>query len=345
MSQQKVSDPNECCQGPEKKAPLKVLNLCISDSGAGAFSLSHALNKFPDVESISLRTSNSWVNYPAMAEARVYGKEGCKQLVEAADVVIFHSAVRPFFDAFSLDKEVMKTKRKFLYFHGSDCRNNGVAIMEDAREVMGNYEVLLSTPDLLERVPAGFWLPVARDFDAISAKYGMADRDRNAMANWGAFKKKTVLAHAPTNVELKGSPVFYKIITELIDTVEDVDFLSIKDVPWDTCLRMLSQVNILYDQFILGGYGMISVEAAVFGVACFCNLAPRVCDVIEKESGLPQPFIQWNNEDELRTQSFMLAQEPELQRKFGALANQYCRKMHDDINVAERFMRILEKTA
>jgi hypothetical protein len=338
-----LSNENEA--GLEKKAPLKVLNLCISDSGAGAYSLSHALNKRSDVESISLRTSNSWVNYPAMAEARVYGKEGCKKLVEAADVVIFHSAVRPFFDAFNLDKEILKAKRKFLYFHGSDCRNNGLAIMEDAREVMGAYEILLSTPDLLDRVPNGFWLPVARDFDAIHANYAATPKDRAALENWGAFKKKTVLAHAPTNVELKGSPVFYKIITEVIDTIENVDFLSIKDVPWDTCLRMLTQVNVLYDQFILGGYGMISVEASVFGAACFCNLAPRVCDVMEKESGLPQPFIQWNNEDELRTQSFMLAQEPDLQHKFGAMTTQYCRKMHDDVNVAERFMRILEKTA
>jgi hypothetical protein len=127
--------------------------------------------------------------------------------------------------------------------------------------------------------------------------------------------------------------------------LENVEYLGIKDVPWDTCLRMLSGVNVLYDQFLLGGYGLISVEASVFGAACFCKLTPKVCEVMEKESGLKQPFIQWLDEDELRTQSFMLAQEPKLQLKFGDLAQQYCRRMHDDVAVAKRFMRILEKTA
>jgi hypothetical protein len=64
--------------------------------------------------------------------------------------------------------------------------------------------------------------------------------------------------------------------------------------------------------------------------------------MMEKESGLPQPFIQWLDQDELRTQSFMLVQEPKLQRKFGDMAQAYCRKMHDDLNVAERFMKIVE---
>ena len=323
---------------------LKILNLSVGDQAGAGYSLSHAFNKREDVQSISLRTSNNWLNYPAMAEARVYGKDGCKKLVEAADVVIFHSAVRPFFDAFGLDREAMRAKKKFLYFHGSDCRNSGLAIMKDAREVMGDYEILLSTPDLLQIIPAGFWLPVARDFDAIKEKYGLATRDKSALDNWGALVQKTVFAHAPTNLELKGSPVFYKILTELIDTIESVEFLSIKDVPWDTCLRMLSEVNVLYDQFLTGAYGMISVEASVFGAASFCKLAPGVCSVMEEESGLKQPFIQWLDEDELRTQSFMLAQEPKLQRKFGALVQAYCQKMHDDVNVAQRFMRILEKT-
>ena len=114
---------NKPMLGSERKL-LKVLNLSVGDHAGAGYALSHALNKHGDVQSISLRTSNNWLNYPAMGEARVYGKEGCKKLIEAADVVIFHSAVRPFFDAFGLDREVMKTKKKFLYFHGSECRNN-----------------------------------------------------------------------------------------------------------------------------------------------------------------------------------------------------------------------------
>ena len=76
---------------------MRILNLCITDSAAGAYSLSHALNKVPGIQSINLRTSNSWTNYPTIAEIKNYGKEPCKTMIEASDVIIFHSAVRPFF--------------------------------------------------------------------------------------------------------------------------------------------------------------------------------------------------------------------------------------------------------
>jgi hypothetical protein len=89
---------------------------------------------------------------------------------------------------------------------------------------------------------------------------------------------------------------------------------------------------------------MISVEAAIFGAAVFCTLAPKVCDIITKESGLPQPFIQWKDQDELRTQSFMIVQESKLQLKFGKMAYDYCQKMHDDLNVAKRFMKLLDES-
>jgi hypothetical protein len=321
---------------------MRILNLCISDSGAGAYSLSHALNKVPGIQSINLRTSNSWVNYPTIAEIRNYGKEGCKAMIEASDVIIFHSTVRPFFSAFNLDKDKVKHKKLFLYFHGSECRNFGPAILKDTAEIIGgNYGILISSPDLLPLVPDAFWMPVARDFATLKRKYDMDARDSKALKSWKGAIKKTVIAHAPTNEELKGSPVFYKIITELVDNFTDLEFLSIRDVPWDTCMRMLSDVSILYDQYILGGYGMISVEAAMFGAAVFCKLNPAVADYMHKESGLPQPFIQWIDEDELRTQSFMLVQDKKLQRKFGGMARVYCQKMHDSPNVAFRFLKHL----
>ena len=207
----------------------------------------------------------------------------------------------------------------------------------------GAYDILVSTPDLLPLVPDGFWLPVARDFATLKRKYAMDARDQRALKLWKGAVKRTVVSHAPTNTELKGSATFYKIITELVDNFPDLEFQSIRDVPWDTCMRMLSSVSILYDQYILGGYGMISVEASIFEAAVFCKLDPEVARHMERESGLPQPFIQWIDDDELRTQSFMLVQDQKLQRKFGGMARVYCQKMHDDPNVAFRFLKHLGK--
>ncbi len=331
---------------PIANSKLKVLNLSTQDMAGAGYCLSHALNKLGDVQSINLRTSNNYINYPSMTEARYYGKDGCKKIVEDADVVIFHSAVRPFFDAFQLDREKLKEKRKFVYFHGSDCRNYGEQTIKDAKDVMGDFEILVSTPDLLAHVPKenSHWMPVARDFQAIKTKYGDNALDMAAIKGWAELKRRTVLGHAPTNLQLKGSATFYKIITEVIETLDDVEFLSIKDLPWDSCLRLLRTVNVLYDQHVIGSYGMVAVEASIFGAAVFCKLKPDVAVFLEREAGLKQPFIQWIDEDELRTQSFILAENVDAQKEFAAKTEEFCHRLHDDINVASRFMRILERT-
>ncbi len=331
---------------PPEKTKLKVLNLSTQDMAGAGYSLSHALNKLGDVQSINLRTSNNYLNYPTMAEARFYGKEGCKKIVEDADVVVFHTAVRPFFDAFGLDREKMREKNKFVYFHGSELRNYGEQILKDAKDVLGDFQILVSTPDLLGYVPKenSHWLPVARDFQAIKTIYGENALDQAALKGWAELKRKTVLGHAPTNLQLKGSALFYEIITEVNETLEDVDFQGIRDLPWDSCLRLLRNVNILYDQNVIGSYGMIAVEASIFEAAVFCKLKPDVSAFIEKEAGLKQPFIQWIDKDELRTQSFIIAQDKQLQQEFGKKTYEFCHRLHDDINVASRFMRILERT-
>lgn len=328
-----------------KGETLKVVNVCIQDFAAGAYGLSHALNKMPGVESVAIRTSNNYINYPAMAEARMYGPEGCKRIIESADAVVFHSAVRPFFTAYKLDPEVMKKKRLFLYLHGSECRNYGQQLLTDAFDCLGNFQALLSTPDLLSMVPDGSWMPVARDFNQIRRLYGKDLADLRALKAFDADIKKVLLTHAPTNEATKGSPVFYSVITEMLDNLTNIEFQAVQAQPWDSCLRILAKTNILYDQWRLGAYGMVAVEASIFGAAIFCCLDPKVAEFMAKESGLPQPFIQWQNIDELRTQSYMLAQDTKLQQRFGKMALQYCKKMHDDPNVARRFLALLKGNA
>jgi len=346
IEKQEVLDLKAPSVPPPDNSKLKVLNLSTQDMAGAGYCLSHALNKLGDVQSINLRTSNNYINYPSIAEARFYGKEGCKKIVEDADVVVFHTAVRPFFDAFELDREKLKGKRKFVYFHGSECRNMGEQILKDAKDVMGDFEILVSTPDLLTHVPEenSHWMPVARDFQTIKAKYGDNPLDVAALRDWAELNKKTVLGHAPTNLQLKGSATFYKVITEVVETLEGVEFLSIKNLPWDSCLRHLRDVNVLYDQHVIGSYGMVAVEASVFGAAVFCKLKPDVAAFLEREAGVKQPFIQWIDEDELRTQSFMLAQDLKLQQEFGRKTQEFCHRLHDDVNVALRFMKVLERT-
>jgi len=321
---------------------MKIMNLSFADSAGAAFSLAHALNKREGISSINLRANNNYINYPTIAAIRDYTEIGCRQLVHNADTVVFHTAIKPFYTALHLDQKQMKDKKKLLYFHGSDCRNYGKQIIEQADEMMGDYEVLVSTPDLLEIVPQAHWMPCVRSFSEISKRYGLCNQDKKALKAFGGGKTKIVLGHAPTNIERKGSTLFFRIITEIMQNFPHCEFAAIKNMPWTSCLRELSRCNILYDQYVTGAYGMVSVEAAIFKTAVFCRLEPKVHAMMEAESGLHQPFIQWETDDDLRTQSFMLVDNVKLQKKFGKMAYDYCKRIHDEKPVTDRFLKIVD---
>lgn len=323
---------------------MKIVNLSFADSAGAAWALSHALNKADGVQSINLRANNNYINYPSLAEMRTYGEAGCKAIIEKADVVVFHTAILPFYQALKLDPEKMKDKRLMLYFHGSDLRNYGDAIIKQADEILIHYDTLVSTPDLLRITPKATWMPVARSFAEILAKYRPTKRDQVALEAFGAIKKRVILGHAPTNEEIKGTSQFLGPITDVVKDVEYAEYEQIKSLPWDSCLRRLSTIDVYYDQAILGSYGLAAVEASIFEAAIFCRIDPDVAEIMYKESECPQPFIQWESPEDLREKSLGLVGSEKLRQRFGKLANTYCRAMHDDGAVARRFLRLVRGT-
>lgn len=312
-------------------------------AGSG-YTLSHALNKVPGIRAINLRSSNNYIDYPSIAEMRFYKEDQCRKMIEQADVIIFHTAINPYLSAFHLTKEHMAKKKKLLYFHGSDCRHYGTQIVAQADEIFGKgaYEVLVSTPDLLSIVPQAVWMPVARSFSEMHKQYALCNQDTRALKAFGGDVDKLVLAHAPTNPEIKGSELFFKVITELITAYKNAEFLPIQNMSHDQAMRAIAKADLFFDQHKLGAYGLAAVEASIFNEAIFVRLDAPVIEVMERESGLKNPFIQWVDDDQLRERAATLCEHPKLIGKFGKLTSEYCRKMHDELPVAQRFLKVVE---
>jgi len=312
-------------------------------AGSG-YTLSHALNKVPGIQSINLRSSNNYIDYPSIAEMRFYKEEQCRKMIEQADVIVFHTAINPYISAFHLTKEVLAKKKKLLYFHGSDCRHYGTQIIAQADELFGKdaYKVLVSTPDLQSIVPEAVWMPVARSFSEMYKQYALCNQDTRALQSFGASVDKIVLAHAPTNPEVKGSQLFFKVITELITAYKNAEFLPIQNMSHDQAMRAIARSDIFFDQHKLGAYGLAAVEASIFKEAIFVRLDAPVIEAMERESGLKNPFIQWIDEDQLRERAATLCEHPKLIRRFGTKTYEYCKKMHDELPVAQRFLKVVE---
>jgi hypothetical protein len=274
---------------------------------------------------------------------RDYGSEATVNLIKKADVVVFHTAIRPFFQALNMKPETLKDKEKFLYFHGSDCRNFSESICTQADEYLIDYKILVSTPDLKTFVPEAFWMPVCRDFRNIRERFLLSARDKRALSKFGV-KPRLIFTHAPTNPELKGSQIFYRAITDVVQAFKDVEYRPIRNLPWDSCMREMSRCDVYFDQCILGAYGMAAVEASIFKKPVVCLLSEEVTKAMNEESGLPQPFIQFNGEKDLQEKAFMMVNPKtgaKIRKGFGDMAYRYSKKMHDARPCAERFLKIV----
>jgi len=327
---------------------LKILNLCFHDFGGGAYTLSHAINKHTKHHAINLRSTSDYLQFPTLASMKNHTVSGCRRIIEKADVVIYHTAVLPYFKGFALQPKVMAKKKNILFFHGSEMRSAGTDIMKEADEVLGDYTLMVSTPDLLLTAPRpAHWIPTARSFSEIKRAFGYCNQDRRALRSFGVPRERVVFTHAPTHEATKGSPVIYKVITQMIKMLPHVSFVTIRHQPWANVLRTLSEVDVLFDsntpEDLPGGYGNISVEASVFKVPSISRLSNKLIGVIKQETGLKSPFITFNGEDDLTGKVWRLADDAKLRRIFGEMCHDYCKAVHDEKPVVDKFMRVVEE--
>lgn len=316
---------------------MKILNLTFGDSAGAAYTLSHAINKHTMHQAINIRTNDSYINYPTFANMRDYTQPTINKIVENSDAIVFHSAVKPYFQGLKLTKKMLKGKTIILYFHGSDLRGFGADILKQANHYFGEYTTFVSTPDLLEYAPNASWMPVCRSFIEISEKYSLSPRDKTALNSFGVAKTVINIAHAPTNEAVKGSEMFYRVVTQIVKANPNITYVPIKGHSWDSCLRMISQVDIFLDQAKLGAYGTAAVEASIFKIPTLCLIDETVGKHIQQLTGLDQPFITFTDENDLAEKLFTLSHRPDLRNMFGEKQFEYCRKVHDEKPVVERF--------
>lgn len=325
---------------------MRIVNLSFQDFAGAAYTLSHAINKCSKHQAINLRSTNNYLNYPAIAQMRDYDAQLCRKMIYAADVIVFHSAVRPFYEGLNLQPAKLKEKKKLLYLHGSELRAVGKQLEEQAEIWMGNYQIVVSTPDLLLISPEDAkWLPVARSFSEIRRRYRVDRRDRKALESFGVPKKNVTLCHATTSEQKRGSNLFYKVATEVIKSLPYVNFLSIQRQPWDSCLRLLSTVDVYFDMnpSFVSAYGMSAVEVSMFKAAIINKMTSEVIAIMKREYDLDSPFITFTGEKDLTDKVFRLAEDPSLRSMFGQMAYKYCKTVHDEKPVTQRFLEIIEE--
>jgi glycosyltransferase involved in cell wall biosynthesis len=122
--------------------------------------------------------------------------------------------------------------------------------------------VFVSTPDLLDDVPHAHLLPVVVDVDGWASSAPVMERE------------VPVVVHAPSRAALKGSDHVDHALTALVGEGL-VEYQRLDAVPREQVREAIRGADIVVDQFGIGTYGVLAVEALAAGRVVVAHVAER----------------------------------------------------------------------
>ncbi len=196
---------------------------------------------------------------------------------------------RAFGDDFAADAALLRGNgiEVGLVFHGSDVRDparharthrwspfanasdpttarlqaNRDRLMDLVRAFEG--PLFVTTPDLLEDVPGSVLLPLSVDVEV-----WRTDAPPR-------FDRTPVVLHAPSNAALKGSgavdPLLRRLEAEGVLTYHRLEGVPPRDIP-----AAVAAADVVLDQFSLGAYGVMAVQAMAAGRLVLAHVTPQV---------------------------------------------------------------------
>ncbi|MGK2898620.1 MAG: glycosyltransferase [Burkholderiaceae bacterium] len=287
-----------------------------SDTGGQGARIAKAFRRHaPGWNVRAMHPSANYLGYPADLP---WDKDEAQRLYDAADVVHHQNQLHGY-QMFERGHTPA-----VMHHHGSRLRNNAVEVRREARSI--GAVSMVSTVDLLQCAPAGAaWLPSPFELDELAA-YRRPRR-----------KGPLVIAHAPTNREIKSTDVVIAAV-ERLQASYDVELDLIEGVPWKVCLDRKGRADILVDQLVLG-YGNNAIEAMAMSIPVVCGIAdPQVRSRAQATWGA-DPFyaaavddLQWRLEELIRS--------TELREEYGARGRAHVERFHAAADVVEQLKAV-----
>jgi glycosyltransferase involved in cell wall biosynthesis len=228
-----------------------------------------------------------------------------------------------------------------LVFHGSEIRNprahaarNRWSPFRDPGEsltarLQQKYDELhplvvafdgpkfVSTPDLLDDVPDAHWLPVVIDIQQWHQGGEVLTRDL------------PVVLHAPSNSALKGSAAIDDVLRSLGQRGL-IEYLRVSGIAPEDMPALIDRSDVVLDQFALGSYGAMAVQALAAGRVVIGHVTESVRSRIPR----PVPIVEATPEDVAAVLLDVLA-DVDRARAISAESVGFARALHDGRVAAE----------
>lgn len=142
---------------------------------------------------------------------------------------------------------------------------------------------------------------------------------------------RVVVAHAPTDRELKGTGDIVAAVDRLRDRGLRIEFDLIEGVGHAAALARLRRADVVVDQLRLGWYGVVAVEAMALGKPVVAHVRPDLTRQLDD----PPPIVPATGADvEARLEE--LVRDPVLRGRLGAEGRAYVERVHACDRIADQ---------
>jgi hypothetical protein len=184
---------------------------------------------------------------------------------------------------------------------------------EMVHEALAGFDgpVLVSTPDLLDHVPAAAWLPIV---------VGPASFLPTPPALTG---RRPIVAHAPSSGWLKGSE-WVDPVLQRMDREGLLTYRRLQNLPPSMVPSLLREVDVVVDQVVLGNPGVLAAQAMAAGRLVLAHLPERV----RRRFPDPPPVVEATPAT-IESVLLSVIENPEHYSQIAARGVGFARKYHD----------------
>jgi len=310
----------------------------INDPAGTAIQFCKAINRHSShtarLITLETRYTHSWEKDLHIPDLGPDGMEEVAILMREADIFHFHMTCdenQPFGP--HLPADFMKGKAIVHHHHGHhDFRSDPGSFQKKYKD-LGRTNLLVSTPDLMKKLPEAQWLPNLVPIN-----------EPLFTPMWGRFDDPGQLkvCHSPTRKDLKNTDEFLAAVKILNKRRVLLNVDMIDDVPNDECLARKRRCHVLFDH-MQGYYGVSSLEGLSQGVAVIAGLDHWNKARVTEFAGTDDlPWLLASTQEDLENLLRELAGDRELCEAAGQKGREFMENHWSDKKVTERLIEFYE---